>query len=176
MFVDLSRLEDGRLSARFEIGRESRVLDGFEAEVREPVILDVEVRSPSGETYVLSGRLSGIVIAPCRRCLRPTMIPLDVRFRVVYQDPGRDAKRSEESGDDDIVWLDRGAMRIELDDQVRDRLFLEIERFPLCRPDCKGICPSCGQNFNEGSCDCTLETADSRWKALEGLRLGEEGD
>lgn len=176
MFVDLSRLEGGRLSARFEIDRENRVLDGFEAEVREPVILDVELLSPSGGTYVLTGRLSGTTVAPCRRCLSPTTIPFDVPFRVIYQDPGRDAKRSEESGDHDIVWLDRGAMRIELDDQVRDRLFLETERFPLCRPECKGVCPHCGQNFNEGSCDCALETADSRWKALEGLQFGVEKD
>lgn len=176
MFVDFSRLDDGRLSTRFEIERESPVLDGFEAEVREPVILEVEVRSPSGGTYVLTGRLSGIVVLACRRCLQPTAIPLDVPFRILYQDPGRDAERSEESGDDDVVWLDRGATRIELDDQVRDLLFLETERFPLCRPDCKGFCPQCGQNFNEGACDCTLELADARWKALEGLHLGEAGD
>lgn len=176
MFADLSRLEDGRLSTRFEIDRKSPVLGGFEAEVREPVILDLEVRSPSGGTYVVTGRLSGTAVAACRRCLKPTTIPLDVPFRVVYQEPGRDAKRNEDPGDDDIVWLDRGATRIELDDQARDRLFLETERFPLCRPDCKGICPQCGQNFNEGSCTCMLETADSRWRALEGLQLREEGD
>lgn len=176
MLVDLSRLEDARLSARFEIDRESPVLEGFEADIREPVTLDVEVRSPSGGTYVVTGRLFGTVGAPCRRCLNPTRIALDVPFRVVYQDPGRDAKQTEESGDDDVVWLDRGAMRIELDDQVRDRLFLETERFPLCRPDCKGICTQCGQNFNADSCDCAPETADSRWKALEGLRLGKAGD
>jgi uncharacterized protein len=176
MFLDLSRLEDERLAARFEVDRGSAVLDGFEAEVLEPVILDVEVRNPSGGTFVVTGWLSGSAVAPCRRCLVPTTTPIDVPFRVVYQEVGRDAKQSEESGDDDVVWLDRGAKRIELDDQVRDRLFLEVERFPLCRPGCRGICPKCGQNFNEGSCGCTLEATDSRWKALEGLRLGNEGD
>jgi uncharacterized protein len=176
MFVDLSRLEDGRLSARFEIDRGSPVLEGFEAEMREPMVLDAEVRNPSGGIHVVDGRLSGTLVAACRRCLEPTKLALDVPFRVVYQEPGRDAKQSEESGGEDVVWLDRGAMRIELDDQVRDRLFLETERFPLCRPDCKGICPQCGQNFNAGLCDCAPDTADSRWKALEGLQLGGEGD
>jgi uncharacterized protein len=176
MFLDLSRLEDGRLTARFEIDRASLVLSGFEGEIPEPLILDVEVRESSGGTYLLTGRLLGSAVAPCRRCLMPTAIPLDVPLRVVYQEPGRDARGSKEPGDDDIVWLDRGAKRIELDDQVRDRLLVETERFPLCVPECKGICPRCGQNLNEESCDCSFDTVDTRWKALDGLRLGEEGD
>lgn len=175
MFLDLSRLEDGRLDARFEIDGKSPVVKGFEAELREPLILDVTLRNPSGSTYVLTGRLTGTVIAPCRRCLTPTCIPIEVPLRVVYQEKGRDARKSDEPGDDDIVWIDRGATRIELDPQVRDRLFLETERFPLCTPDCKGICPQCGQNFNEGSCDCAFETVDSRWEVLERLKFEREG-
>ena len=171
MLVDLNRLDDGRLDQRFAIDRESPALEGFDAEVREPLTLEVELAQPSGETYVLEATLRGTVWEPCRRCLTPTGIPLEESFRVVYQEPGRDARQSDEPGDDDIVWIERGAQRIELDQQVRDRLFLETDRFPLCRPGCRGICPSCGQNLNEGSCDCRLETADTRWKALEGLQL-----
>ncbi len=176
MFVDLSRLEDGYLSRSFEIDRESPILQGLEAQIREPLTLDVVVRNPSGGTYVVSGRLTGEAVAPCRRCLTPTRIPIDVPLRLVYQEAGRDAKPGGDSGDDDVVWLERGAMRIELDAQVRDRLFLETERFPICREDCEGICPQCGRNLNAGPCDCAVETIDSRWKALEGLGVEVEQD
>jgi uncharacterized protein len=176
MFVDLSRLEDGYLSQTFEIDRESPILRGLETEVREPLTFDVEVRNPSGGTYVVTGRLIGDAVAPCRRCLTPTRIPIDVPLRLVYQEAGRGVKPGGDSGDDDVVWLERGAMRIELDAQVRDRLFLETERFPICREDCRGICPQCGRNLNEGPCDCTLETVDSRWKALERLEFEAEQD
>ena len=171
MFVDLSRLEDGYLSQTFEIDRESPLLNGFEAEIREPLTFDVEVRNPSGGTYVVTGRLTGEAVAACRRCLTPTPVPIDVPVRLVYQEAGRGATPGADSGDDDVVWLKRGAMRIELDAQVRDRLFLETERFPLCREDCQGICPQCGRTLSEGPCDCALEAVDSRWKALEGLAL-----
>lgn len=172
MFVDLSRIENGRLDERFEIEPASPVVAGLDAEIHEPFVLDVEVRNPSGGTYVVTGTLSGTVLAPCRRCLKPTSIPLEIPLRVVYQEGGRDAERDDEPGDDDIVWIERGAMRLELDEQVRDLLFLETERFPLCRPDCNGVCPQCGQDLNAGSCECTFEAPDSRWKALEGLRFG----
>jgi uncharacterized protein len=171
MFVDLSRLEDGSLSQRFEIDRESPVLQGLEVEFREPLTFDVEVRNPSGGTFVVTGRLEGAAVVPCRRCLTPTRVPIDVPLRLVYQEAARDAVPGGDSGDDDVVWLKRGAKRIELDAQVRDRLFLETERFPICREDCRGICPQCGRNLNAGPCDCTFEPPDTRWKALEGLEL-----
>lgn len=171
MFVELNRLEEGRLDQRFEVDRENPVLAGFEAELREPLILDVQVSQLSGGMFMVSARISGAVVVPCRRCLQPTEIPLEESFRVVYQEPGRDALGSEEPGDDDIVWIERNATRIELDEQVRDRLFLETDWYPLCRPDCQGICPVCGQDLNGGSCDCRLEAVDTRWKALEGLDL-----
>ena len=176
MFVDLSRLEDGYLAQSFELDRESPILDGLDAEVHEPLTFDVEVRNPSGGTYVVTGRLTGAAVAPCRRCLTPTRIPIDVALRLVYQEAARDAKPGGDSGDDDVVWLERGAKRIELDAQVRDRLFLETDRFPVCMEDCRGICPRCGRNLNEGPCDCTVETVDSRWKALEGLGFEVEHD
>ena len=176
MFVDLSRLEDGYLSQSFEVDRESPILQCLEAEVTEPLTFDVEVRNPSGGTYVVTGRLIGAAVAPCRRCLTPTRIPIDVALRLVYQEAGRDAKPGFDSGDDDVVWVERGAKRIELDAQVRDRLFIETERFPICWEGCRGICPRCGRNLNEGSCDCALETVDSRWKGLEGLGLEVEQD
>jgi uncharacterized protein len=39
---------------------------------------------------------------------------------------------------------------------------------PLCRPECKGLCPQCGQDWNSGTCDCVPEQ-DQRWEALREL-------
>ena len=39
----------------------------------------------------------------------------------------------------------------------------------LCREDCKGLCPKCGRNLNEGPCGCDLHEEDPRWDALKGL-------
>jgi uncharacterized protein len=42
----------------------------------------------------------------------------------------------------------------------------------LCRPDCAGLCPQCGQNLNEGTCDCAKDDIDPRFEVLR--RLGDE--
>jgi len=48
---------------------------------------------------------------------------------------------------------------------------LALPSKPLCRPDCKGLCPRCGQNLNEGACRCGDESGDPRLAALRGLKV-----
>jgi hypothetical protein len=164
MFVDL--LIEGGAGRAFLHEPASPAVAGFEP--RSCRLLDVEVRNLSGGTYV-------VIVSP------GTVLPagaasddVDPTESCPGRVPGGAGRGADdEPGDDDIVWIERGAKRLELDEQVRDLLFLETERFPLCRPDCKGVCPRCGQDLNVGSCDCMFEAHDSRWKALERLRSAE---
>ena len=62
---------------------------------------------------------------------------------------------------------------------VREDLLLEIPGYPLCRPDCKGLCPQCGRDLNEGDCGCAPpeEAADvGPWAALDGWNETDAGD
>jgi uncharacterized protein len=87
---------------------------------------------------------------------------------VIYQH--KDRSGGEDTGDEDIVAIDPDATRIEIDNQVRDRLFIEIEQYVVCDEECRGICPICGAHLNETTCDCVVEIADPRWEALQTLR------
>jgi len=168
MHLDLNRMVGGRLRKTFAIAPGDPLLGGYPVEVREPIRLDVELTNPTHGTYVLTGAIEGSGIEPCRRCLTPVEVEVEDRFRVVYQYPGRD--QDEETGDEDLVLIDPGADRIEIDEAVRDRLFVETELYALCSDECRGICPSCGANLNETTCDCEVAVGDARWHALESLR------
>jgi uncharacterized protein len=43
---------------------------------------------------------------------------------------------------------------VELDADIREEIILDYEVKPLCNPNCKGLCPKCGKNLNEGGCSC----------------------
>ena len=62
----------------------------------------------------------------------------------------------------------------DLTDEVRQSIILALPTYPVCRPECLGVCPSCGKNLNEGSCGCKREETDDRWGALERLRIDGE--
>jgi uncharacterized protein len=48
-------------------------------------------------------------------------------------------------------------------------LLLSVPMQALCQPDCKGLCPTCGADWNEGPCDCPSEEVDPRWAGLADL-------
>lgn len=64
---------------------------------------------------------------------------------------------------------------IDLDTLLRDALVPAAPYQPLCRTDCRGLCPRCGANRNAVDCICEDDDRDPRWAALEGLRLPPDG-
>lgn len=63
---------------------------------------------------------------------------------------------------------------VDLTDEIRQCIILALPTYPVCRSDCRGVCPTCGKNLNEGSCGCADAVADSRWGALDALDLENE--
>ena len=58
---------------------------------------------------------------------------------------------------------------LDVDTPVLDQLFLEFPMKHLCREDCAGLCPICGKNRNEGTCDCEKKQIDPRFASLRKL-------
>ena len=53
---------------------------------------------------------------------------------------------------------------------ARDAVLLNLPLAPVCRPDCAGLCPTCGADLNEGPCLCLPVSSNGRWAALDALR------
>ena len=167
MILDLTRLVGGRLEEWFRLAPGSPVFEGLDGEILETFDLDVTLRSANAGTYLLDARLSGALARPCRRCLIPVELDVDDRFRVVYQI----SDDEEETGDDDVVLLEADSTRIDLTDIVRSRLFLGTDQYPLCREECAGFCPRCGQDLNLEPCLCQSVVSESPWaEVLQAVR------
>lgn len=72
-----------------------------------------------------------------------------------------------ENEDSDFILLED--YRLPLDDLVEADILLELPYKSLCREDCRGLCPQCGKNLNEGLCGCTNKTEDPRLAVLKQL-------
>jgi len=64
--------------------------------------------------------------------------------------------------------LDETTESVDLTEDMREAIILAFPSYPVCSSGCKGLCPQCGANKNEGECHCK-PPADNRWAALEGL-------
>ena len=106
----------------------------------------------------------------CARCVEPVKMPLDGDFDLIFrpQDADADARERAISLDEtEIGYYEKSGLLLE--DVVREQVLLSLPGRILCQPDCKGLCPRCGQNLNQGQCSCEDTPADPRWNALAGL-------
>lgn len=154
------RLREGpvRVTAELELTGEWGP-PGFE--LRAAPRVDVTAEESQGEGVALRGTLTVPLVETCSRCLtrveRDREIEIDLRF-----EPGLD--RWDEGPA--LYALDGNRDELDVGPALREELILALPDYPLCRPDCRGLCPRCGQDLNEGECDCAEETGDPRWEAL----------
>ena len=117
------------------------------------------------------GEMSTRVEVACARCLEPVEREVARKFDLLYRPLGADSGREEISvtqAEAEIgYYTGEGVL---LEDILREQLLLEVPIKVVCREDCMGLCPHCGQNRNQGTCDCVAQAEDPRWDALRGLR------
>jgi uncharacterized protein len=123
-----------------------------------PVVADVVLESVLGAVSV-TGTVSAPWVGECRRCLERASGGLELAVRELYTEDGDGEETYTLEGDD-----------VDLEPLVRDAVLLELPQAPLCRPDCAGLCPTCGVNRNVERCGCAA-VADPRWQALDVLRV-----
>ncbi len=107
----------------------------------------------------------------CARCLTPIPHPVDEHFDLIFRPSAADAdshERAISEAETEIGYYEREGLRLE--DVVREQVLLSLPDRSLCRPDCKGLCPHCGENRNETNCTCASAQPDARWSALAALR------
>jgi uncharacterized protein len=171
MRIELEKLEGsgGSFSHVYQVSE----LPFEEAELRmtEPATVQGTVHRHNGEAE-LRGKLHAKVSIPCARCLKPVELPIDVKFseRFVPAVSWRD-EEAHELREEDLNLAVFDGEAIELDDVVREEILLAIPGQVLCREDCQGLCPVCGVDRNESSCECENMAVDSRWEKLKDLRF-----
>lgn len=118
---------------------------------------------------LVSACLSAASDDVCSRCLEPLQSGCDIDFEEEFAptvDPHTGARLPEF---DDAFAIDE-RQTLDLNEAVRQYRLASRSMQPLCRPDCKGLCPDCGSNLNYGPCSCPIKSADPRWQELTGLR------
>lgn len=136
-----------------------------------------------GNGVLLEGELTVELAAACKRCLSELSLSVPVRFTlnlVAQPQPkgeageGDDDHRSERGGTFDLADVDLETFdgkTIDLDPILREQVMLALPVSVVCREDCKGLCPVCGQNLNEKECGCERKVIDPRLAVLKEIKL-----
>lgn len=141
--------------------------------ILEALVADVDSRVPTGAEavadVVLEAFDGGVAVrgtvstrweGECRRCLCPIDGEVVADVKEIFRRGGGPEEGTYPLGTD----------HVSLREMVLDALFAALPLLPLCRADCRGICPRCGAELNVAPCDCEEVRVDPRWSALNVLR------
>jgi len=123
------------------------------------------------EQFRLVGDMRTTLELPCSRCLESFTLPVDQSFDLRYQPHARNTGEGERAiEEDDLTTAFYEHDEIDLGQLMREQFYLTLPMKPLCREDCRGLCPNCGTNWNRETCDCKQGWEDPRLAALNKLK------
>lgn len=174
MDINIAPLLKQPLGTRVELALAESPIDprGDNAGLLDASIVDIDAKLHATHTNpgpFFEGEADAHVAATCARCLKPIDAPVHADFAEQYY-----ATIPVDTGvavmaaplDAKTIGSD---FKVDLTDLLREELILATPLAPLCREDCAGLCPVCGEDLNERA-HTHDDAVDARWSALQGLK------
>lgn len=158
MKLDLDRQETGRAELAIRGALQLGLPAGRASDARLDGTLVVQNLR---HRVLLNGTLRAEGRAECGRCLEEFTIHWDVPVDVMVL---RDVDSGESAGETLLIMQPAG--EVDLHESLRQCSVLAYPQAHLCKPDCKGLCPECGIDRNQDTCDCNENEIDPRWEGL----------
>lgn len=181
-----NRIKDGLRGLQFNVSQLLKEPTGATrsyqvmAEVTDNLADNVSFVSPitgqvklvhTGPNIMVTGELRADIEKICGRCLATFVTPVEVEIEEMFYpavDVVTGASLPQPADADEANQIDERHI-LDLSEVARQDFLLESEGFRYCRPDCKGLCPRCGEDLNQGPCNCEEEDIDFRWAGLKEL-------
>jgi uncharacterized protein len=122
---------------------------------------------PQDDGYLVSGDFSGSVLLPCGRCIEEFELPVEGEFDS-FEQP---ATAGESLEDESRLRMNAGQPEFDAAGLLWEQFLLALPESPVCSEGCKGLCPTCGINRNQGACTCARDEGDPRLAVLRNLKL-----
>ena len=140
-------------------------LDLEAIEAGAPLDLDLRLESVA-EGVLVTGTVRAPTAGQCARCLEPFTGDVSIHLTELFAYPDSATEKTTETDEVGHVVDDA----VDLEQAIVDAVGLELPLSPVCRPDCAGLCLTCGANLNDGPCACDGPPTDPRWSALDQFR------
>ena len=150
----------------------SQIVEDYTAGAKLKLSVDASV---SGDKIIIKGCFQVTAGEDCSRCLEPFVNVVEADFSEAftvlknYSEENRDYLASETANDLTVT-----GDYLYLDEYIRQQIILAQELSPVCKLDCKGLCPDCGADMNKAPCSCSSDNKiiDVRLLKLKDLSPG----
>lgn len=129
---------------------------------KEP--LSIKVEHVKERELLITGKGKIVLEIPCDRCLEPVATVFDLNISRITKGNVTDESEVESEDLDEANYID--GYTLDVDQLVGSEILIGWPTKILCSEDCKGICNVCGQNLNQGTCDCEDTSLDPRMSVI----------
>lgn len=147
--------------------------------VPENDVIELDVRCESvTEGILVTADIYAVAVGECIRCLDPVELVIDRKIQELYRyeptdDKGKKSRKKEEEDvdleEEEVLFVLGEQVNLEL--PILDAIILSLPVNPLCDEDCLGLCPDCGEKWENLPEDHGHDVVDARWAGLTGLKL-----
>ena len=137
MRIIVAQIPPEGLTLEEDIPAEKLDLDSAIVKFRSPIRLSAVINKITNVVTVDSD-VCAQMLCTCSRCVEEFERVLDKHLKLNYP-------------------VDKSIQILDLDPDIRQEIILAFPEKPLCKPDCKGLCITCGKNLNQGPCSCPKE-------------------
>jgi uncharacterized protein len=146
--LNIRDIRDVSFSTQGSLQPDDPAFAGLGLRLLGPVKVDGELQRAGDNDFLWRGHIRAQFDGECRRCLTGLTLELDDDVDVLFSaDP-------DLAEDPSVYLLDPLADVVDVTPAIREEMVLRVPGFPLCRPDCKGLCATCGADLNAGPCSC----------------------
>lgn len=168
--LDLTKIRTAEERFENTYAPEAVAAEGDSFSIVRPVDLAFDIHKDKDQ-FRLAGRVTTALELSCSRCLEPFAWTVEAPFDLRYQPRSANTGEGErEVEEDDLSTAFYERDEIDLGQLMREQFYLSLPMKPLCRDDCKGLCPRCGTNLNRETCACVRDWEDPRFAVLRALK------
>jgi uncharacterized protein len=136
-----------------------------------PIVVQLEL-SRLGRVIFLHSRIEARVEWICARCLEPFPLPLKSEYKVRLEPrPNHPLPEEVELSREDLETEFYDTEEVDVAPLVQDQILLTLPFKAVCTEGCRGLCPRCGRNLNQGTCRCLIQEMDPRLAILKNFRV-----
>lgn len=147
MILDITKYPEGHYHHTLKESPNRIGLESFgDTKFVGELLYEIDIRK-HGTTCALNITMRGTAMLTCVRCLDIFMDLVEAKFSLLV------LIRPEVNKDEEEDRIMTRSGKVNISERSRDEMILALPRYPLCSPDCKGLCPVCGINLNKESCE-----------------------
>ena len=160
MKLNVAQLLKSPVGTTREYDLDETFLKVEEQQLTQPVQMHLHL-TRINDGLLVRGDVDTALAAPCSRCTEPAEQRLRFHFDEQFRPTidiasGQPLKGEEDDPAEPTYTIDANHL-MDVDEVVRQGIVLEAPMHPLCRADCRGLCPRCGANLNDGACGCETD-------------------